>query len=169
MNVQAAQHEFVRRIDRNRAILFKVAAAYCRNRSDREDLVQEIIAQMWRSYDRFDERSSFSTWMYRVAVNVAISFLRSETRARRHDVVADDALLEAIPAPHSSEADDRLSVLHDLVAGLDPLNRALMILYLDDRPYSEIAAILGITETNVGTKIGRIKQRFKRTVAGTNA
>jgi RNA polymerase sigma-70 factor (ECF subfamily) len=90
-----------------------------------------MVAQLWRAYRRFDERTAFSTWMYRIAVNVAILFHRSEIR---------------------------------LIENLDELNRALMLLYLDDKPYAEIAAILGISETNVATKISRIKQRLKRDV-----
>ena len=167
MNAQADASAFVDRLDRHRGIILRIASAYCRNQADREDLAQEIVAQLWRSYARFDERSSFSTWMYRVAVNVAISFLRTESRKRGNLVSADAGILEAIPQADEPQSDERLDRLHDSIEALAPLDRALVLLYLDDRPHSEIASILGISETNVGTKIGRIKQRLRRDVATT--
>jgi|SRR5579862_1050698 len=161
MSSDAAQRAFIDRIDRHRGILFKVAAAYCLNLSDREDLIQETVAQLWRAYRAFDGRSSFSTWMYRIALNVAIGSLRKETRNRRTVGPAEMAFLEQIPEPQSEE-DERLSLLRTLIANLPPLDRALMLLYLDDYAYAEIAAMLGISESNVGTKIARIKERFRR-------
>lgn len=157
----AAQRAFIERIERHRGILFKVAAAYCPHPADREDLIQETVAQLWRAYRGFDGRSSFSTWMYRIAMNVAIGSLRKETRSRRAVAPAEAGILEQIPEPQS-ENDERLCVLRDLIASLPPLDRALMMLYLDDYPYAEIAAMLGISESNVGTKVARIKERFKR-------
>lgn len=165
MSTGGLQGAFVDRLDRHRAILFKVAATYCRDAADREDLVSEMIAQLWRAYDRFDERSRFSTWMYRIAINVAISFARTQTRARRR-LVPEGSLLERIADQPEAETDDRLSQVRELIEQLDPLSRALMLLYLDDYPYCEIASMLGITETNVATKLGRIKQQLKRKVAG---
>lgn len=159
------QAAFIERLDRHRGILFKVASAYCRRASDREDLVAETIAQLWRSYDRFDDRLPFSTWMYRIAVNVAISFYRSESRRRRSVVPAEERVLEELAVPQPAEEDERLARVRDLIDRLNELNRALMLLYLDDRPHSEIAAILGISETNVATKISRIRDRFKRSLA----
>ncbi len=166
MSTGGLQGAFVDRLDRHRAILFKVAAAYCRNATDREDLVAEMIAQLWRAYDRFDARSKFSTWMYRIVMNVAISFARTQTRAQRRLVPAHGALLERIADQAEAETDSRLSQARELIEQLDPLSRALMLLYLDDYPYCEIASMLGISETNVATKIGRIKQQLKREVAG---
>jgi RNA polymerase sigma factor (sigma-70 family) len=165
MTANGLQSAFVERLDRHRAILFKVANAYCRNAGDRADLVQEMIVQLWRSYGRFDDRAAFPTWMYRIAVNVAISFIRSQRR-KPQNVPAEAGVLEEVAAPQEAETDDRMTIVRDLIEQLDPLNRALMILYLDDYPYSEIATILGISETNVGSKIGRIKERLKRNIAG---
>ncbi len=166
MSGDASQTAFLARIDRHRAILFKVANAYCRNQADREDLAQETIVQLWRSYGRFDERARFATWMYRIALNVAISFARSERRKRRGLVPAGTTILEDLPAPEEAENDARLDVVRELIDWLAPLDRAVMVLYLDDRPYAEIADILGISQTNVATKIGRIKERLKRGVTG---
>jgi RNA polymerase sigma-70 factor, ECF subfamily len=165
MSATDSRDAFVDRIDRHRGILLKVAGAFSRNPIDREDLLQEITVALWRAHDRFDARSSFSTWMYRVAMNVAISFERSETRKSRL-VPADNSLFETIAQPRDEPADDRLALIRELIRRLDPPNRALMLLYLDDYPYAEIAKILGISETNVATKIGRIKDRLKRDLAG---
>jgi len=165
MDANALQASFVDRLDNHRGILFKVANAYCAKPADREELIQETIAQLWRSYERFDGRSSFATWMYRIAVNVAISYYRSETRKRRRLVPVGESVLERLPAPNGAQTDDRLDLLRELIGQLPPLDRALMLLYLDDRPYSEIASILGISETNAGTKIARIKDRLKRSAS----
>jgi RNA polymerase sigma-70 factor (ECF subfamily) len=164
MSTLGSQNAFVDLLDRHRGILLKIATAYCTTPADREDLAQEMIVQLWRAYPRFDGRARFSTWMYRVAMNVAISFQRSQTRKSRTVVPADASVFERISDPREAQPDDRLSLVRDLVEQLDPPNRALMLLYLDDYAYTEIAEILGISETNVATKIGRIKERLRRSV-----
>ncbi len=165
MSRVASHDTFVELIDRHRGILFRVANAYARNESDREDLIAEMVAQLWSAFARFDARSSFSTWMYRVVMNVAIAFVRRDARRRDSVIPAQADVLEQIPAAGEPASDERLERLHELIDGLAPLDRALMLLYLDDHPHAEIAAILGISETNVATKIGRIKERLKRTIA----
>jgi RNA polymerase sigma factor (sigma-70 family) len=164
MSMDGRPAAFLEQIDRHRGILFKVSGAYGRTAHDREDLVQETIVQLWRSHPRYDGRVAFSTWMYRIAMNVAISFYRSERR-RRERVTAPESALDWVPAAENPPGDERLDVIHEFIERLDPLDRGLMLLYLDDYPYAEIAAILGISESNVGTKIGRIKERLKRSVA----
>ncbi|MGC9991276.1 MAG: RNA polymerase sigma factor [Candidatus Cybelea sp.] len=168
MRTDDAQAAFVDRLDRHRRILVKVAGAYCRDEADREDLIAEIVAQLWRAYGRFEERSAFSTWMYRIAVNVAISFHRTKMRTAKAVEPAEPAILEMLPAPAEALSDDALTLVREIIEGLDELNRALMLLYLDDYSYAEIATILGISETNVATKVGRIKQRLKRDIAAQN-
>jgi RNA polymerase sigma factor (sigma-70 family) len=165
MRSNGAQNAFVERLERHRGVLVKVAGAYCRDAAGREDLIAEIVAQLWRAYGRFDERAAFSTWMYRIAVNVAISFQRAEMRKTRNIEPAEPVVLEMLPSSPEAQSDDALTLVRDVIEELDELNRALMILYLDDNSYAEIAAILGISETNVATKIGRIKQRLKRDIA----
>ena len=147
-------------LEEHKRILYKVASSYCRNPSDRHDLVQEMAVALWKSFGRYDDRYRFSTWMYRIALNVAISFYRSEIRRTRHTVPAGDSVLE-ITTSESAAPDDELRMLQDLMQQLGELDRALLILYLDENPYVTIAEILGISETNVGTKIGRIKQRLR--------
>jgi RNA polymerase sigma-70 factor (ECF subfamily) len=153
----------------HRGIAFKVASVYARGADDRHDLVQEIGTQLWRSFARFDERrAKFSTWMYRIALNVAISQARREPWSDADRLEPLDAHhLETIGGGEPvAEPDERLAVLYAFIDRLDPLNRALMLLYLEDRSYTDMADILGISETNVATKIGRIKHKLRAQMAG---
>ena len=169
MSATHSQDQFLSLLDEHRRILFKIAGSYCRNPADREDLIQEMVMQLWRSFSSYDPSRRFTTWMYRVALNVAISHWRSETRRVRDTVPIDGAILE-IAAPPSGEAalEDDLRELRLLLDQLDPLDRALMILYLDGNPHEAIADVLGISPSNVGTRIGRIKQRLRRTFERAN-
>lgn len=157
------QDRFVALLEGHKRILYKVANAYCRNREDRGDLIQDIVTQLWRSFGQFDDRNRFSTWMYRIAMNVAISFYRSESRRIRETVPIDEFGLDLAAADRVMDAaGDDVRILHQLIARLDELNRALIILYLDGHSHDEIAGIMGISTTNVATKVGRIKQQLQR-------
>jgi len=169
MSSDDAQAGFLRRLDEHRGILFKVAGAYCRDPRDREDLAQDIVAQLWRAYGRYDPSRSFSTWMYRIAVNVAISFVRREVRRARNVVPAEESILENVASPAGEEQDERIEALAELIGRLNDLDRALVILYLDGNSHAMIAEILGTSESNVGTKLGRIKQRLKLEAAGPHS
>lgn len=149
-------------LERHRKIVFKVAGTYARHPDDRADLVQEIAAQLWRAFPGYDPQRAFTTWMYRIALNVAISFVRSNSHRRRHTVPLDEALHDVADGGAADpEADERVRALHAFIARFDPFNRALLLLYLEERSQREIADILGISETNVSTKINRLKQRIR--------
>lgn len=151
--------------DRHRKIVFKVASTYCRHAEDRRDLAQEISVQLWRAFPGYDEQRPFSTWMYRVALNVAISFARRAGKRHRHMVALDDDTAEPIDdRAVTPGSDDRVRTLYRIIDGLPELDRALMLLYLEDHGYREIAEVLGISETNVATKINRLKQRIRQGV-----
>ena len=153
---------FLRLLDQHGGIIRKVAAGYSRGLADRHDLEQEIALQLWKAYPRYSPDRPFSTWMYRIALNVAISFLRKNTRPGRETIPLDEIGSEiADESAARPETDERVAILQQLMALLDPLNRALLLLYLDDHSYSEIASILGITETNVATKLSRLKERLR--------
>jgi RNA polymerase sigma-70 factor (ECF subfamily) len=145
--------------------LHKISSAYCSEPAGREDLRQEIVVQLLRGYPRFDERMAFSTWMYRVALNVAISYARRRRRTDARVELAEPGLIETLSTSPAPPPDERIERILAFVNKLDELNRALMLLYLDDYPHAEIATILGITKSNVATKISRIKDRLKRDVA----
>ncbi len=148
-------------LEEHKRILYKVASSYCRNAADRQDLTQEMAVALWKSFGRYDDRQRFSTWMYRIALNVAISFHRSEVRRTRHALPSGDSVLELAPAVEPAEPDEGLLVLQSLMRQLDELDRAILILYLDENSHDTIAGVLGISETNVGTKIGRLKQKLR--------
>jgi RNA polymerase sigma factor (sigma-70 family) len=155
-----AQERFGVLFAEHRRIALKVAGMYCANPEDRRDVAQEIATQLWRAFPRYDESRPFSTWMYRIALNVAISFVRRASRER--SVPVDGAELDSVPVSERPDEDERVGVLRRLIAGLDDLNRALVLLYLDERSYREMSEILGISETNVATKLNRIKERIRK-------
>jgi RNA polymerase sigma factor (sigma-70 family) len=154
------QETFQNRVEQHKKILYKVCNAYCKDRDSREDLAQEITFQLWRSFGKFDGRCQFSTWMYRIALNVAISFCRSEGTRTRHVISDEQRLLEWVVETERQPEEVRL--LYEFIEELDPLGRALILLYLDGNTYPEIADIVGITETNVATKISRLKSKMKQ-------
>ncbi|HVI59046.1 MAG TPA: sigma-70 family RNA polymerase sigma factor [Luteimonas sp.] len=149
-------------LQQHRGIVFKVANAYARDAEDRADLAQEIAAQLWRAWPGYDPARRFSTWMYRIALNVAISFLRSDGHRRRHAVPLDEAVHDvADDSAVDHEAGESLRMLHRFIGTLDPLNRALLLLYLEERSTREISEVLGISESNVTTKLSRLRQRIR--------
>lgn len=137
----------------HRGILYKVCNSYCPNADDREDLAQEIAIQLWKNFNRFDGRVKFSTWMYRVALNVAISFHRRERARTRH---IGEALLDS-PDPGANHTESQAR-LKEFIDALNPLDKALVLLYLDGFNYAEIGEVLGISESNAVTKLNRIKK-----------
>ena len=163
------QARFADLLEANRRIIFKVAHSYCWNPADREDLAQDIVTQLWRAFPRFDPGRKFSTWMYRIALNVAISFVRSGSFRGQHTVPLDETHHNVTSyTTRLGEGDEKIRELYAFIDQLDELNRALALLYLDECSYRDIAEILGITETNVATKIGRLKQRLRRALLARN-
>lgn len=170
MGSRPDQHAFEQRLKEHRRLVAKVASVYAAGAEDRRDLEQEISVQLWRAYPGYDERRArFSTWLYRIALNVAISQVRR--RALRVDQLEplQPHHLDTIGAEEAPERDERLIALYAFIGELEPLNRALILLYLEDRSYAEIAEVLGISETNVATKLGRIKQILRDRMVATEA
>jgi RNA polymerase sigma factor (sigma-70 family) len=156
------QARFAALLEQHRRIVFKVANTYGFHAHDRADLAQEITAQLWRAFPGYDPERPFSTWMYRIALNVAISQVRNTAHRNRHSVQLDEAMHDiADDNGADPEADQQVRALHRFIAQLDRLNRALLLLYLEDQSYRQIAEILGISETNVATKLSRLKQRIR--------
>ncbi|MBW8879509.1 MAG: RNA polymerase sigma factor [Acidobacteria bacterium] len=163
MTKPTGNERFVQLLEEHKRMLYKVASVYCADAEDRRDLVQEIVIQLWRSFPRYDDQLKFSTWMYRIGMNVAISFLRSEKRRGRETVALEQVeIIDTAAADRvMGEAGDDLRLLQRLVSRLDEMSRALIVLYLEGYSYAEIAEILGISVTNVGTRINRIKNRLR--------
>lgn len=160
----SSRHQaFSELLERHRKIIFKVANTYAWHPEDQADLVQEIAAQLWRAFPRYDEQREFSTWMYRIALNVAISFVRSHTLRQRHHVALDESRHDcAADVVNDEETDEQVRLLNRFIEQQDPLNRALLLLYLEERNTREIAEVLGISESNVTTKISRLKQKLRQ-------
>jgi RNA polymerase sigma-70 factor (ECF subfamily) len=164
MSSNAERDDFGTLLQRHSGIVFKVANSYARHPEDRADLAQEIAAQLWRAWPKYDpSRGAATTWMYRIALNVAIGHVRAQSLRRRHDAVPlDDDMHEVADGNATDhEREQQLRLLQGFIARQPPLDRALLLLYLDERPQREIAEILGISEANVSTKIGRLKQRLR--------
>lgn len=162
------QHAFEQRLKEHRRLIAKVASVYAAGAEDRRDLEQEICVQLWRAWPGYDERRArFSTWLYRIALNVAISQVRRSGNATLEPLQPHH--LETIGAEEPPERDERLVALYAFIGQLEPLNRALILLYLEDRSYVEIAEVLGISETNVATKLGRIKQTLRDRMVAAEA
>jgi RNA polymerase sigma factor (sigma-70 family) len=161
------QERFLTLVDDHRRIVYKICHSYCWNRDDRDDLAQEIIVQLWRSFSTFDDRYRFSTWMYRVGLNVAISFYRRERTRARYVIAGDESLLEVADDSVESSMDEEVRELYRLIDRLDELNKALVLLHLDGHSYREIADVLGISETNVATKLSRLRKSMQQSVRDT--
>ena len=167
MATDSERQQFGDLLQQNRKIAYKVANTYCRHSQDRDDLSQEILGQLWRAFPTYDPNRSFSTWMYRIALNVAISFNRS--RKRRPTVSWDGQLHDLTDAGFVPEIDYRIRELYAFIDRLQPLDRALLLLYLEEHSYCEIAEVLGITVTNVATKISRLKERIRNDLKSDDA
>lgn len=147
-------------LEKHKGIVFKVARSYCSNEFDREDLVQEILAQIWRSLDTYNDAFKVTTWMYRVALNVAISVYRKDKSAAYKHTEIEDRLL-TYDMVQESENEQNLSALYAFINELNDIDKAVLLMYLEGESQTEIAANLNITISNVSTKISRIKQKLK--------
>mgnify|MGYP003488130214 CR=1 FL=1 len=153
---------FLKLIEENKLIVYKICNTYCRNSNDRDDLAQEIIYQLWKSFNHFNGNVKFSTWMYRVALNVAISFYRKSVKGNVFIELTESHTGLPDKEDRKPELEKNVEYLQQFINELKELDKALMILYLEEKSYGEISEILGITETNVATKISRIKEKLKQ-------
>ena len=150
---------FLSVITANKGIIYKVTNSYCKNSESRNDLVQEIIIQLWKSFGNYNDKYEHSTWVYRIALNVAISFYRKSKKEIA--TLLTDNIIALVIDDEPGELEENVQLLYQFINELDELNKALMLLYLDNKTHKEMAEVLGITETNVATKIGRIKEKLK--------
>lgn len=157
MNSTEKTELFLSVIQTNKGIVYKVANAYCINPEDRKDLIQEIIVQLWKSYDRYNAQYKYSTWIYRIALNVAISFYRKDNRRKKVSGPFSESIIHVADIGNTNETEDDIGILQQFISELKELDKALILLYLEEKSYKEIAEIMGISESNVATKIGRIK------------
>jgi RNA polymerase sigma-70 factor (ECF subfamily) len=140
-------------------VIFKITTIYTTNGQDQKDLYQDIVCQLWKSYDSFRNEAKISTWMYRVALNTAIRQLQK--RKRKPNEVSIDQVVLRQTENYDLEFEDRLKVLYMHIRQLNVLEKGLILLLLEGKKYEEIAEITGLTKSNVGTRIARIKQKLK--------
>jgi RNA polymerase sigma-70 factor, ECF subfamily len=151
------RHIFEDWLSQNRGLFFKIIRVYAFTPADRDDLFQEIAIQVWRSVPAFRQESSISTWLYRIALNTAIKWLKKEQKHNGAESL-DDA--HYVLVDNHVETDERLTWLYEKIHQLDEIDRSVILLLLEGFSYKEMAGILGITETNVGVKINRIKKQL---------
>lgn len=147
--------EFLEHIERHQGIIHKVCRMYTRRTTDREDLFQEILLQLWHGYPRYDSDLPFATWMYRVALNTAITYFR---RRRRRPIFRMLTAKEESLAEHSPTKEEDL---YEAISHLDKIDKAIILLQLDNHSYQEIAEIMQVSPSNVGVRINRIKRKLK--------
>lgn len=151
--------EFIQFLKTNKWILFKVINTYCKDVEDRKDLEQEILIQLWKSLKSYDPKYKMSTWTYRIAMNVAVSFYRSNLKRTSNTFSMTDSVFQ-LEQPEES-LDEERQFLHEFIAQLEPFKREILILHLEEVSYKDISEIVGISESNVGTRINRIKKELK--------
>ena len=154
--------DFVKLIKENEGIIFKVTTFYTNNEHDQNDLYQEIVYQLWKSFDSFRNESKISTWMYRVALNTSITYLKKQKR-RGTQVPIDRVILNKTDWSNSLH-EEMVKTLYAQITKLNDLEKGIVLLYLEGNSYEEIANITGFTVTNVGTRLGRIKQKLKSAI-----
>lgn len=160
INDTRLHQEFHQIIAQHKGILFKVARTYCQNDDDRQDVLQEMMIQIWKSLPKYNDTFAITTWLYRICLNVSISFYR-KSAIRQHLNIPLVEELTSIRDEESNEKQEQLSLLEKFIYELNDLDKALMLLYLEDKSHSEISEIMGLSVSNVGTKLGRIKEKLK--------
>lgn len=155
------EKEFLQIIQKNQGIIHKVCNIYCDHEDDRNDLFQEIVAQLWRSYPTFRKESKVSTWMYRVALNTAITtFKKQKRRPDQNRLTYDNFQFE--DEGYDTETEEQIKSLHKAVNNLTGIEKSIVLLFLENKKYEEIAEITGITQNYVRVKMNRIKKKLKK-------
>jgi RNA polymerase sigma-70 factor (ECF subfamily) len=148
-------------LNKNKGIIFRIVNYYCKNADDKKDLEQEILIQIWLSYKKYNDAFAWSTFIYRIALNVSIGFYKKQKRRKDKFINVNLFIETHLQDETPLVIDEDLRVLNEFIFQLNDINKALMILYLQEKSYEEIALILGISETNISTKINRLKIQLK--------
>jgi RNA polymerase sigma factor (sigma-70 family) len=153
------KEDFVQIIKANEGIIYKITAVYSNCAEDQKDLYQEIVYQLWKSYDSFRGDAKISTWIYRIALNTSIAHINREKR-RGYRIPIDFELLNTA-GEQDKETEERLNLLYTAIKKLNTAEKGIILLFLEGNSHEEIAAITGFTKTNIGTRLGRIKEKLK--------
>jgi RNA polymerase sigma-70 factor (ECF subfamily) len=154
------EDQFVEDINQNIRIIHKICNVYFLNPDDRQDAYQEIVYQLWKSYPGFKGDARFSTWMYKVALNTVITYIKRSSREPRKELLPDN--FSQLADEHEPyRATEKMNLLHAAINTLSEMDKAITLLYLEDNTYDEIAVITGLTKTNVSVRLVRIKKSLK--------
>lgn len=154
------EHKFVGLLEKHQNIVHKVCRIYAHDQASHNDLFQEITIQLWKAYPKFRGEAKFSTWMYRVALNTAITLYRkSKRQIKTQDYDSVDFKIKA--REYDDTKDQNVALLYQAIKELNDIDKALVLLYLEDKNYREISQTLGITEVNARVKMNRIKKKLK--------
>lgn len=167
MGIQEHERQFRQWLGEHTGLLLKVARSFADGSADQDDLFQEILLQVWLSLPNFREDSKPTTWLYRVALNTALAWKRGEKR-RRHkqgsSPISDVAAPRVVPSAEGERNDRIVDQLYAAIRALPPAKRALVVLYLDGFSYREISEVVGISESNVGVSLNRLKKELAETI-----
>ena len=155
------EKNFLNDFEKNQNIVHKICRIYTSNKDEHNDLFQEITIQIWKNYSKFRGESKFSTWMYRVSLNTAISLYRKSSRKIKTQDFSDVSF-KIKSVDYDDTKDEQLKALYNGIRELNDIEKALIFLYLEDKPYKEIAKTLGITEVNARVKMNRTKEKLKK-------
>lgn len=155
------EKEFVKEVTNAQGIVHKVCAVYCTDPEQRKDLFQEILIQLWKSYSSFKNNSKFSTWMYRVSLNVALQYVRKSQR-KPQEVELSAALRNLSDNEVSDQHEEEIQLLYGAISQLNDVEKAIIMLYLEDRGNDEIAEIIGISQNYVRVKMTRAKTKLRK-------
>lgn len=153
--------DFTQLIQSNQGIVHKVCRIYTDTQEEHEDLFQEIVLQLWKSFDSFKGDSKFSTWMYRVGLNTAITLIRKKSKSIPVTSIDSTNFSHLKSQEYDEVQEERLKLLNSSIKKLNDVERALVLLYLEELPYKEIAETMGITEVNARVKMNRAKEKLK--------
>lgn len=154
------KEQFLDILENNIGILIKISRAYTKVKQDQEDLINDITLELWKSFKRFNRNCKISTWIYRVALNTSMNYKRK----KKNDIIFfsnNDFKAETSEWLYEQDNSEQSEILNQCIAELNELNKAIILLYLDGNSHDDISEITGISKTNVGTRIGRIKRQIK--------
>lgn len=153
------EREFVKMIRENEGVIFKITKVYTNQLEDQKDLYQEIVFQLWKSFESFKGESKRSTWIYRIALNTSITYLKKSKKHRSRAFTNFE--IQNVKETKDDLQEERMEILYAHIRKLNDIDKGIVLLYLEGKNHEEIALITGFSKTNIGTKLGRIKQKLR--------
>ena len=166
MTDKLSKENFVEIFEANIGIIYKISKAYTKTTADRDDLINDIALELWKAFPKFKGHSKISTWIYRIALNTSMNYKRKQ----KNDLTlfSDLKQIDNVSSWIDNEDNSKIDLLYSCIEDLDEINKAIIILYLDNNSHDEISEITGISKTNVGTRISRIKEQLIKSVNKKN-